>query len=490
MNNEVDISQIDPNLFETLLPFQLEGLQFGIQREGRCLIADDMGLGKTFQALGIMVYYKNDWPLLIVTTASMKNVWEETIFKHIPSVSIMEVQYMVSSKDFIGNSSVLIVSYDLMSRCVDKLLQRGFGCIIIDESHNLKNYKTKVTQAAIKLCKMVKRVVLLSGTPAMSRPKELYSQLCLIDERFFGSFFEFAKRYCDMQQTVFGLNSSGQSNLQELEFVLKKKFMIRRKKEDVLGSLPDKTQEIIKLDVKLKDLKKEEKERLDVLSSQYEETKKAADKQTILLHFFCETAKIKLAAVCSHVEKVLMSKQKILVFAHHLAMLDGIEKVLKYHEYKYVRIDGNTSTEQRKYFIDKFQTDDNYLCALLSITSTNAGITLTAAQNVIFAELHWNPSILSQAEARVHRIGQNKPVLIQYLLADGTADNHIWKLLKEKENILKGMGLMKETFASIQQKSTTPLERDQTFSSSNSSGLDEDCLLDDGFDDLLCNIEF
>lgn len=217
--------------------------------------------------------------------------------KYIPSVSIMQVQYMVSSRDFIGDSLVLIVSHDLMSRCCDTLIERKFGCIIIDESHNLKNYKAKMTQAAMKICKVVKRVVLLSGTPVLSRPKELYSQLSLIDEKLFGSFFNYAKRYCALHQTNFGLDSSGKSNLQELEIILKKTFMIRRKKEDVLGSLPSKSEEVIKLNMNLGSLDEKDKTVLEQLSNQYVESKRPSDKHSILITFFCETAKIKIPAV-------------------------------------------------------------------------------------------------------------------------------------------------------------------------------------------------
>lgn len=74
-------------------------------------------------------------------------------------------------------------------------------------------------------------------------------------------------------------------------------------------------------------------------------------------------------------------------------MMDAIEKVLKKKEKNYIRIDGNTTCDQRKYFVDKFQADEKYVCAILSITAANAGITLTAANLVLFAELHWNPSV-------------------------------------------------------------------------------------------------
>lgn len=74
-------------------------------------------------------------------------------------------------------------------------------------------------------------------------------------------------------------------------------------------------------------------------------------------------------------------------------MMNAIEDTMKKKDVKYIRIDGSTTSDQRKYFISKFQFDDSYMCAILSITAANAGITLTAASLVVFAELHWNPSV-------------------------------------------------------------------------------------------------
>lgn len=96
-----------------------------------------------------------------------------------------------------------------------------------DESHTIKNLKTKSSQSAKALGEKAKRLILLSGTPALSRPAELYTQLELIDKHFFGSFKDYSFRYCAGKQTRFGLDSSGQSNLKELNVILKHKFMIR-----------------------------------------------------------------------------------------------------------------------------------------------------------------------------------------------------------------------------------------------------------------------
>ncbi|KAK5641352.1 hypothetical protein RI129_009899 [Pyrocoelia pectoralis] len=393
--SNIDLSSIDPELFNVLMPHQVDGVCFGIDKNGRCFIADEMGLGKTFQALAIANYYKTDWPLLIVTTSSMKNEWEATIHKYLPSVSIMQTQYMVSAKDYIGDSNILIISFDLMSRSIDKLLERQFRVIIMDESHTLKNFKTKCTKVATTLAKNATRIVLLSGTPALSRPSELYTQLALLDDKFFGNFFEFSKRYCDGKSTSFGWDSSGKSNLPELEVILTKKFMIRRTKKDVLKFLPNKQQEIINLDVKLNQLSEEDRNCLNSLARQYNCNKAPGDKHAALLTFFSETSKIKIPSVCSFILQALDTEKKFIVFAHHQKMLDAIEQVVCKKKKKYIRIDGKTTSVQRKYFVDKFQYNDDHVCAILSITAANAGITLTAAKLVIFAELHWNPSVRS-----------------------------------------------------------------------------------------------
>ncbi|KAL3273129.1 hypothetical protein HHI36_014583 [Cryptolaemus montrouzieri] len=142
--SKIDLSPIEPELRNSLMPFQREGVAYGIDKGGRCLIADDMGLGKTFQALGIASYYRKEWPLLIVTTASMKNTWEETIRQYLPSISLMHLQYMVSTKDFINDAKVLILSHDMLTRAVDKLIEKKFGVLILMNLILLKILKQKV----------------------------------------------------------------------------------------------------------------------------------------------------------------------------------------------------------------------------------------------------------------------------------------------------------------------------------------------------------
>lgn len=209
----------------------------------------------------------------------------------------MHVQYMTSGKDYISDVKILIVSHDMLTRATDRLLERNFGVFIVDESHVLKNFKAKVTRAATELAKKAKRVILLSGTPALSRPSELYTQLSLLDDKFFGGFIEYSKRYCDGKTTQFGWDASGKSNLQELEIILSKKFMIRRTKGDVLKNLPNKMQEIVHLDVNLSQFSEEDRKCLTALAAKYQREKRGNEKHAALLTFFAETAKIKIPSV-------------------------------------------------------------------------------------------------------------------------------------------------------------------------------------------------
>ncbi|KAJ9593809.1 hypothetical protein L9F63_027543, partial [Diploptera punctata] len=147
-----------------------------------------------------------------------------------------------------------------------------------------------------------------------------------------------------------------------------------------------------------------------------------------------------------YIGDMLDSDKKFICFAHHRTVLDGICETISNKRQEYIRIDGNTSSNERKILCDKFQLEDRYIAAVLSITAANAGITLTAAHMVVFAELYWNPGILTQAEDRAHRIGQEDCVIVQYLMAKGTADDHLWPMIQNKLDVLNKAGLSKDNF--------------------------------------------
>ncbi|KZC09702.1 PREDICTED: SWI/SNF-related matrix-associated actin-dependent regulator of chromatin subfamily A-like protein 1 [Dufourea novaeangliae] len=435
---DIDLSKIDQQLLNQLMPFQREGVSYGVSKGGRCFIADDMGLGKTIQALGIAHYFMEDWPLLIVTPSSVRYQWAEAIYTFLPSVPIHYVHQFLTIKDFCKDSKIVITTYDLLVRAVDTFERRTFGCVILDESHALKSGKTARHKAAERIVFQAGHVILLSGTPALSRPIELYSQINLIMPNFM-RYQDYGIRYCNGEKTSFGWDFTGSSNMQELQLLLKHTCVIRRLKTDVLNELPTKKREIIVLDP---DLIKVGTKEMEEVSKKLEKTNlRGTERHNTLIQYYNETSFAKQKAVCDYVSKLFRNKQKCLIFAHHQIILDAICETAESMDTKYIRIDGKTNPERRKYQIDKFQKHDDYLAAILSITAANSGITLTAAQLVVFAELFWNPGVLCQAEDRVHRIGQDDNVVIQYLIAKRTADDYLWPLIQRKMNVLNEVGL-------------------------------------------------
>ncbi|XP_074169046.1 SWI/SNF-related matrix-associated actin-dependent regulator of chromatin subfamily A-like protein 1 isoform X2 [Rhinolophus sinicus] len=445
---ETDLSRVDPKLVSSLLPFQRAGVNFAIAKGGRLLLADDMGLGKTIQAICIAAFYRKEWPLLVVVPSSVRFTWEQAFLQWLPSLSPDQINVVVTGKDRLTAGLVNIVSFDLLSK-LEKQLKTPFKVVIIDESHFLKNIKTARCRAAMPLLKVAKRVILLSGTPAMSRPSELYTQVIAVKPTFFPQFHSFGLRYCDAKRHAWGWDYSGSSNLGELKLLLEEAVMLRRLKSDVLSQLPAKQRKMVvvipgRISATLR-------ASLDVAAKEMTTKNQSKGQQReALLLFFNRTAEAKIPSVIEYILDLLESgKEKFLVFAHHKMVLDAITKELERKKVQYIRIDGSTSSADRESLCQQFQLFERHAVAVLSITAANMGLTFSSANLVVFAELFWNPGVLMQAEDRVHRIGQLSSVGIHYLVARGTADDYIWPLIQEKMKILGEAGVSESNFSEM-----------------------------------------
>ncbi|GMT19734.1 hypothetical protein PFISCL1PPCAC_11031, partial [Pristionchus fissidentatus] len=459
LNPSGDLSSgIDPGLLQTLFPYQKKGVIFGISKAGRVLIADEMGLGKSIQALAIARYYRADFPLAIVCPASVKSAWKGQIERFCPAIKDNLYMPEKEKEPLPGvstSNTVIIMSYDFLSRRMDDLSKAGYGVWIFDESHYLKDFKAKRTKAAQAVTKRCNRVILLSGTPALSRPSELYSQIKLIDPHLFSNQKEFFIRYCDGQETRFGFQAKGATNSEELSAILQRRLMIRRLKSEVLKDLPAKIREIIYLSS-------------DEISSRMEKCRLTSARafdaggsvnlnDESLLEYYTHTGTAKARPVCEHIINNYFREdsedtRKILVFGHHQIVLDTIEHTLSQRNITSIRIDGSTPTHKRGGLCTSFQEDSSVRVAVLSITAAGQGITLTAASVVIFAEIYWLPGCMQQAEDRAHRVGQKDSVLVQYMLAKNTADDVIWPLVKSKNDILEQVNLNSERLGDAERK--------------------------------------
>lgn len=450
-----DSTRIPNDLWNRLMDFQRDGVAYGVNHLGRCHISDDMGLGKTIQAITIAYYYRTDWPLLIVCPSSVRLNWQnelsewlvENIRDKSQCINMDKVDVIMSSKDTISTGAeIVIISYDLLNRMTDQLCDFNFNFVICDESHYIKSAQAKRTQCVVPLIKQSKRALLLSGTPALNRPGELYTQIDCLLPGLLPKYKEFGIRYCDGRDGRFGFEMKGGTHLIELYQLLTRHVMIRREKSTVLHQLPAKRRQQIIIDVpngskiKKKLLKGKSDthniEKLLAMAINNESNDNLNISQSTLFTLFKESGKSKLPGICDYISVLINSEVKFIIFAHHLDVLNGIELCVKHHNIDYMRIDGSTKPEQRQYNVNKFQTDDNCRVAILSIQAAGAGITLHASSTVIFAELVWSPKILEQAEDRVHRIGQRDTCNIHYLIGRGTIDDDVWPIIKRKFDML------------------------------------------------------
>jgi SWI/SNF-related matrix-associated actin-dependent regulator 1 of chromatin subfamily A len=158
-----------------------------------------------------------------------------------------------------GRFKFLIVSYNLIQRVGELLEKLNIQVIIADECHYLKNPKAKRTKLLSPLLKSAKRAILLSGTPALSRPVELWTQLNALDPKTWPDLKAFGRRYCRNRpnrgagaaagRDGFGSEFKGASNTKELHVLLTNSVMVRRLKKDILTQLPRKVRRVVKVDI-------------------------------------------------------------------------------------------------------------------------------------------------------------------------------------------------------------------------------------------------
>uniref|UniRef100_A0A8C2HG78 Zinc finger, RAN-binding domain containing 3 n=1 Tax=Cyprinus carpio TaxID=7962 RepID=A0A8C2HG78_CYPCA len=437
-----DALQLLPQkLREKLMPFQREGILFALSMDGRCMIGDEMGLGKTIQAISVAYIFKQEWPLLIVVPSSLKYPWIEELEKWIPELDPRDINLVESKTDTmsIGTSKVTILGYGLLTTDARPLLEalnkQRFGVILVDESHYLKSRNAARSKILVPIIQNAKRAILLTGTPALGRPEELFMQIDALYPRRFGTWSDYAKKYCNAHYKR-QWDCRGASHLDELHQRLSE-IMIRRLKNQVLTQLPPKIRQRIPFDLP-KDAAKEASasfERWEKLMSSESENQ-FVEVMSLITHMYKQTAVAKAGAVKDYIKMMLETEQlKFLVFAHHLSMLQACTEAVIEVKASYIRIDGSVPSAERIQLVHRFQNDPDTRVAILSIQAAGQGLTFTAASHVVFAELYWNPGQVKQAEDRAHRIGQTTTVHIHYLIAKGTFDTVMWAMLNRKETV-------------------------------------------------------
>ena len=439
--------KVPANIRESLFPFQEEGVKFGLARHGRVLIGDQMGLGKTVQALALMAAYESEWPALVLVPTSLRGAWESALQRWL-SLAPREVASVESGSEGykLASARVAIVPYSLVGKLAAKMAERRYQVVVCDESHFLKDQKSQRTKSVLPLLKAARRAVCLTGTPALSRPVELFTQIHALRPNVFTKFTEFAQRYCAGAR--FGWQ--GCSHPDELFALISRLVMVRRLKKDVLTQLPPKQRTQVMLALPKSDALAEVKAINASLKAFRESARDAGvepgtdglgnrslDERRLMNDLYRASAAAKARPVREYLETLADGGcDKFLFFAHHKVMLDAASELFEQKRVRHIRIDGSTPAKDRQKLVDTFQTDERCRVAVLSIKAAGMGLTMTAASVVVFGELSWTPGEVVQAEDRAHRIGQASSVNVQFLCAKNTVDDVMWGAVQNKlENL-------------------------------------------------------
>ncbi|MBN1527488.1 MAG: DEAD/DEAH box helicase [Thermoleophilaceae bacterium] len=420
-----------------LHPFQRAGVRYALDRR-HTFIADEQGLGKTIQALATLEA-DDAYPAIVICPASMKLMWERETRLWLPqrTVAVLDGRTDATWTEEAEGADVLVLNYDILDAHAERLAARGARALVCDESHYVKNPRSRRTRAAIELAERLEPDALrlaLTGTPVLNRADELVSQLRVIGRlRDFGSGARLTRRF----------RAAGSDD--RLHWNLRAHCYVRRTKQQVLPQLPSKRHDTVPVSlVNEHEYRLAERDvitwlqtlPLDLGSIDAKVAAALRAEQLVRLNHLRQLAADgKLPAALGWIGDFLASGEPLVVFAEHVA----IQRAVLERFPDALHILGSDSTRRRQEAVDAFQREDGPQMIVCSLKAASQGLTLTRASNVAFLELDWTPARHDQAEDRLHRIGQEEAVTAYYLLAPDTIDETMAELLERKRSLISAV---------------------------------------------------
>lgn len=416
------------------------------------ILADDMGLGKTLQALSLLQKAKEvdgPAPTLVIAPTTVVFNWESEIQKFTPDMTCLKLSGVDRAKlfDKIPEYDIVITSYALIRRDIEKFRKYNFRYIILDESQNIKNAISQTAQA-VKTLNGTHRLA-LSGTPIENKLEELWSVFDFLMPGFLFSMPEFNSRYVTPIMERQDKTVEKRLKLQIYPFIL------RRMKRDVAKDLPDKVENMAYCE-----MTPEQKDfYLDVLDSTKEELFKSIEMNGLeksRMSIF--SALLRLRQICCHpklydkehvkgviqsgkfeylkgmLEQIIEEDHRVLLFSQFVDMLDIIKGWLDRSGIQYEYLTGKT--KDRKAAVDNFNNNPNVKIFLISLKAGGTGLNLTGADYVIHYDPWWNPAVEDQATDRAYRIGQTKKVFVYRIITKNTVEEKIQKLKMRKRDLV------------------------------------------------------
>ena len=461
VNSIRDIKDIDyevpKNLQSIMRPYQRFGFKW-FKTLASCglggILADEMGLGKTLQTIAFIKSEVEEnknkpMPSLVVCPTSLVYNWEDEIKKFQPDLKCTLISGDKDSREesikLIDSSDIVITTYALIRRDIDKYEKIKFRYCFLDEAQNIKNPQSLNAQS-VKSIK-ANNYFALTGTPVENSLTELWS---IFDFIMPGYLLNYRRFYAKYESPI--VKDKNEEALKELNNHIKP-FILRRLKKHVTKELPSKiehnivvnmTEEQKKVYASFAESAKEEfykeikekgfnKSTIKILSIITRLRQICCDPSTFIENY--EGSNGKIETLLDIINSSINEGHKILLFSQFTSVLKNIAEVFKVNNINYLYLDGSTKANVRGSLVKDFNNGNGDIF-LISLKAGGTGLNLTSADIVIHFDPWWNPAVEDQASDRAHRIGQKKTVEVIRLIAKGTIEEKIYKIQQKKKEII------------------------------------------------------
>ena len=437
-----------PGVKARLYPYQVEGVAF-LAANGRALLADDMGLGKTLQAIaaaGWLQQHANAKRILIVCPASLKQQWAREIQRFTGSqAQIIQGPAKARGVQYRRGDGFYIINYELVLRDLSVINEQlSPDLLILDEAQRIKNWRTKIA-TAIKLIPS-RYAFVLSGTPLENRLEDLYSLMQVVDPRVLGPLWRYL---IDFHITDERGKVQGYRNLSELRRRLAP-VLLRRDRRLVSDQLPERIQQRLDLSLTLaqQDLHDAAMQAAGTLANIAQRRPLTPGEQNKLMaslqqaRMACDAAGLvdketegapKLDELVSLLDELcLQGGRKAVVFSQWELMTQMVEQRVRRMGLGCVRLHGGVPTAKRGDLMDRFRDDDG-IQVFISTDAGGVGLNLQSASVLVNLDIPWNPAVLEQRIARIHRLGQTDKVQVILMVTSDGYEGRVMELVQGKQ---------------------------------------------------------
>jgi superfamily II DNA or RNA helicase len=456
---KIKVEPLGKELEKTLRSYQKEGvywLRF-LERSGFSgILADEMGLGKTLQTLTWLQMERHDKTAagrtsLIVCPTSLVDNWGEEAEKFTPNLRALKIHGADRHElwEKVAESDLVITSYALLRRDLEKYLEHDFAVAVLDEAQHIKNRSTQNAKAAKKIKALHKLV--LTGTPIENSVADLWSIMDFLMPGYLSNHKAFREHY---ELPI----SRGGPDADLAQIKLRRKlnpFLMRRLKREVAKDLPEKIQRVAHCTLSkdqymvYKELLESAKRKINDMVDEQGFNKSRMQILKTLLRLrqtCCHLDLLKLPDLKSKfpsakmelffelVDEALDARHRILVFSQFTSMLGILRKEIEERGMKYCYLDG--ATKDRQEMVKKFNTDRSIPIFLISLKAGGSGLNLTGADMVIHYDPWWNPAVEDQATDRAHRIGQKNTVYSVKLITKNSVEEKVLQMQQRKKSVI------------------------------------------------------